>query len=81
MTLWASRIRGLFNHSAGVVADDIDWEVAGIVEELGDQPRRPVVFLKAGEHKVIDLSTWGDPTLYGKYLRATRGFYKDRRKQ
>ncbi|MGH7168720.1 MAG: hypothetical protein ACRELG_00385 [Gemmataceae bacterium] len=37
--------------------DDIDWEVAGIVEEPRDGPRRPVVFLKAGEHKVIGLGS------------------------
>jgi hypothetical protein len=37
--------------------DDIDWEVAGIVDESRDQPRRPVVFLKAGEHKVIGLGS------------------------
>lgn len=37
--------------------DDIDWEVAGIVDEPRDRPRRPVVFLKAGEHKVIGLGS------------------------
>jgi len=37
--------------------DDIDWEVAGIVEEPQDHPRRPVIFLKAGEHKVIGLGS------------------------
>ncbi len=37
--------------------DSIDWEVAGLVDELRDQPRRPVVFLKAGEHKVIGLGS------------------------
>lgn len=37
--------------------DFIDWEVAGVVDELRDQPRRPVVFLKAGEHKVIGLGS------------------------
>jgi hypothetical protein len=35
----------------------IDWEVCGVVEEPRDQPRRPVVFLKAGEHKVIGLGS------------------------
>ena len=42
---------------AKTLQDDIDWEVAGIVEESRDQPRRPVVFLKAGEHKVIGLGS------------------------
>jgi hypothetical protein len=37
--------------------EDIDWEVAGIVDEPRDVPRRPVVFLKAGEHKVIGLGS------------------------
>jgi hypothetical protein len=37
--------------------DSIDWEVAGVVDEPRDQPRRPVVFLKAGEHKVIGLGS------------------------
>jgi hypothetical protein len=37
--------------------EDIDWEVAGLVDEPRDQPRRPVVFLKAGEHKVIGLGS------------------------
>ncbi|HEV3262668.1 MAG TPA: hypothetical protein VG013_37860 [Gemmataceae bacterium] len=39
------------------LSDGIDWEVAGVVDEPRDQPRRPVVFLKAGEHKVIGLGT------------------------
>jgi hypothetical protein len=39
------------------VKDAIEWDVAGIVEELRDQPRRPVVFLKAGDHKVIGLGS------------------------
>ncbi len=42
---------------AKTLKDDIDWEVAGIVDEPRDQPRRPVVFLKAGEHKVIGLGS------------------------
>jgi hypothetical protein len=37
--------------------DSIDWEVAGVVDEPSDQPRRPVVFLKAGEHKVLGLGS------------------------
>jgi hypothetical protein len=35
----------------------IDWDVAGLVDEPRDQPRRPVVFLKAGEHKVLGLGS------------------------
>ena len=35
----------------------IDWEVAGVVDEPRDQPRRPVVFLKAGDHKVIGMGS------------------------
>ena len=35
----------------------IDWEVAGVVDEPRDQLRRPVVFLKAGEHKVIGMGS------------------------
>ena len=37
--------------------DGIDWDVGGVVDEPHDQPRRPVVFLKAGEHKVIGLGS------------------------
>lgn len=37
--------------------DSIDWEVAGLVNEPRDRPNRPVVFLKAGEHKVIGLGS------------------------
>jgi hypothetical protein len=39
------------------VKGDIDWEVAGVVDEPKDQPRRPVVFLKAGEHRVIGMGS------------------------
>jgi hypothetical protein len=39
------------------VKDAIDWEVAGIVDEPPDKPRRPVVFLKAGDHKVLGVGT------------------------
>lgn len=39
------------------VHGDIDWEVGGVTDEPRDQPRRPVVFLKAGEHKVIGLGS------------------------
>jgi hypothetical protein len=39
------------------VKDAIDWEVAGVVEEPRDGPRRPVVFLKAGDHKVIGVGS------------------------
>jgi len=31
--------------------------VGGVVDEPRDQPRRPVVFLKAGEHKIIGLGS------------------------
>lgn len=37
--------------------DGIDWEVAGILDEPRDGPRRPIVFLKSGEHKVIGLGS------------------------
>jgi hypothetical protein len=39
------------------VKDAIDWEVAGLVDEPRDKPRRPVVFLKAGDHKVIGMGS------------------------
>jgi hypothetical protein len=39
------------------VKSSIDWEVAGLVQEPPDRPSRPVVFLKAGDHKVIGLSS------------------------
>jgi hypothetical protein len=39
------------------VKDDIDWEVAGVIEESRDEPRRPVIFLKAGDHKVIGMGS------------------------
>jgi hypothetical protein len=39
------------------VKDAIDWEVAGLVDDPHDAPRRPVVFLKAGDHKVIGMGT------------------------
>jgi hypothetical protein len=37
--------------------DAIDWEVAGVIDEPAEQPRRPVVFLKAGDHKVIGMGS------------------------
>jgi ribosomal protein S18 acetylase RimI-like enzyme len=37
--------------------DAIDWEVAGVVDEPREQPRRPVVFIKAGDHKVIGMGS------------------------
>jgi hypothetical protein len=37
--------------------NSIDWEVAGVVDEPRDRPRRPAVFLKAGEHKVMGLAS------------------------
>jgi hypothetical protein len=40
-----------------VVKDSIDWEVAGVVDEPHDQPRRPVVFIKAGDHKVLGMGS------------------------
>jgi hypothetical protein len=39
------------------VKDSIDWEVAGTVDQPIDQPRRPVVFVKAGDHKVIGMGS------------------------
>jgi hypothetical protein len=39
------------------VKDAIDWDVAGVVDEPREQPRRPVVFLKAGNHKVIGMGS------------------------
>jgi len=39
------------------VDNAIDWEVAGVVDEPRDQPRRPVVFIKAGDHKVIGMGS------------------------
>jgi hypothetical protein len=37
--------------------DSIDWEVGGVVDEPHDRPCRPVVFLKAGDHKVMGLGS------------------------
>jgi hypothetical protein len=39
------------------VKDAIDWDVAGVVDEPRESPRRPVVFLKAGSHRVIGLGS------------------------
>jgi hypothetical protein len=39
------------------VSDAIDWEVAGVVDEPRAAPRRPVVFLKAGDHKVLGVGS------------------------
>jgi hypothetical protein len=39
------------------VKDGIDWDVAGIVDDPREQPRAPVVFLKAGDHKVIGMGS------------------------
>jgi len=39
------------------VKDAIEWDVAGVVDESRDQPRRPVVFLKAGDHRVIGMGS------------------------
>jgi hypothetical protein len=40
-----------------VVKGALDWEVAGLVDEPPESPRRPVVFLKAGDHKVIGMGS------------------------
>jgi hypothetical protein len=37
--------------------DSIDWEVAGVIDEPHDRPRRPVVFIKAGDHKVLGMGS------------------------
>jgi hypothetical protein len=39
------------------VKGSIDWEVAGVVDEPRDKPRRPAVFLKAGDHKVVGMGS------------------------
>jgi hypothetical protein len=39
------------------VKNAIDWDVAGVVDEPREQPRRPVIFLKAGDHKVIGMGS------------------------
>ncbi len=39
------------------VKDAIDWEVAGVVDESRDRPGRPVVFVKAGDHKVLGVGS------------------------
>ncbi len=39
------------------VKDHINWDVVGVVDEPRDRPRRPVIFLKAGEHKVIGIGS------------------------
>jgi hypothetical protein len=39
------------------VENAISWEVAGVVDEPREQPCRPVVFLKAGDHKVIGMGS------------------------
>ena len=39
------------------VKSSIDWEVAGVVDQSREKPRRPVVFLKAGEHKVLGMGS------------------------
>jgi hypothetical protein len=39
------------------VKGSIDWEVGGVIDEPHDKPRRPVVFLKAGDHKVIGVGS------------------------
>jgi hypothetical protein len=39
------------------VRDAIEWDVAGVVDEPREQPRRPVIFLKAGDHKVVGMGS------------------------
>ncbi len=39
------------------VKKGIDWDVAGVIDEPREQPRRPVIFLKAGDHKVIGMGS------------------------
>jgi hypothetical protein len=39
------------------VKGGVNWEVAGLVDEPRDRPSRPVVFLKAGDHKVIGMGS------------------------
>ena len=39
------------------VKKGIHWDVAGVVDEPREQPRRPVIFLKAGDHKVIGVGS------------------------
>jgi hypothetical protein len=39
------------------VKGEIDWEVAGVVDEPRDGARRPAVFIKAGDHKVLGLGS------------------------
>jgi hypothetical protein len=39
------------------VENAISWDVAGVVDEPRESPRRPVVFLKAGDHKVIGMGS------------------------
>jgi hypothetical protein len=39
------------------VKGDIDWEVAGLIDEPRDRPHRPVLFVKAGDHKVIGMGS------------------------
>jgi len=41
------------------VKNAIAWEVAGVVDAPREQPRRPVVFLKAGNHRVIGMGCAG----------------------
>jgi hypothetical protein len=39
------------------VENSINWEVAGLVDDPAEKPRRPVVFLKAGDHKVLGVGS------------------------
>jgi hypothetical protein len=48
----------------------IDWDVAGTVNESRDQPRRPVILLKAGDHKVIGIGSTARLRMPPPELRA-----------
>jgi hypothetical protein len=39
------------------VKESIDWEVAGVVDEPHDRPGRPVILVKAGDHKVLGVGS------------------------
>lgn len=55
------------------VKEEINWEVAGVVNEPRERPGRPVVFLTAGDHKVIGL---GSPTTLRAPRKADRHDYE-----
>ncbi len=39
------------------VKKSIAWDVAGVVDQPRDQPRRPVIFIAAGDHKVLGMGS------------------------